>query len=375
MQSLTDQMFSFLTVEILVTAIIIPILVKFLYDPSRKYAGYQKRNIMQHSKASGELRILACIYRPDNIPVIIKFLQASCPKRGSLVTVYVLHLIDLRGRAAPLFISHKMQKKTVSNRSYSENVILSFKLFEEKNWGTACVYPFTAISPPKLMHEDVCMLALDKLASIVVLPFHRKWFIDGSIESDDNTKRALNCSVLERAPCSVGILIDRGRIGRFISSELSLGSSFRVAMIFLGGSDDREALTLAKRMSQNTSINLTVFRFIVKSDEMISTNWEKVLDSEVLKEVKPENNFNQRVKYVVEMVNEGQETLAKIQSVVPKYDLVIVGRRDNTETPQTSGLDRCREFPELGIVGNCLITEDLPGRYSVLVVQQQQTTV
>lgn len=329
-------MFSFLTVEILVTAIIVPILVKFLYDPSRKYAGYQKRNIMQHSKTSGELRILACIYRPDNIPAIINFLQASCLNRGSPVAVYVLHLIDLRGRAAPLFISHKVQKKTVSNRSYSENMILSFKLFEEKNWGTACVHPFTAISPPKLMHEDVCMLALDKLASIVVLPFHRKWFFDGSIESDDNTKRAMNCSVLERAPCSVGILI---------SSELSLGSSFRVAMIFLGGSDDREALTLANRMSQNTSINLTVFRFIAKSDEMISTNWEKVLDSEVLKEVKP------------------------------KYDLVIVGRRNNTETPQTSGLDRCREFPELGIVGNFLVTEDLPRRYSVLVVQQQQTTV
>jgi hypothetical protein len=55
--------------------------------------------------------------------------------------------------------------------------------------------------------------------------------------------------VLELAPCSVGILVDRGHLGR---PMVSLESSCSVAMIFLGGSDDREALTFAKRMANNS---------------------------------------------------------------------------------------------------------------------------
>ncbi|TXG60932.1 hypothetical protein EZV62_012295 [Acer yangbiense] len=298
---ITEGMFRFLFLTVLVTATAVPVLVKYLYDPSRKYAGYQKRNIM-HSKGNSELRILACIYWPDNIPAIISFLQASTPTRESPVAVYVLHLINLSGRDAPLFISHKMQMKTISYRSYSKNVSLSFSCFEENNGGTVSVHPFTAISPHKLMHEDVCTLALNKLTSLAVLPFHLKWFID-----------------------------------EFTSRELSLGSSFSVAMIFFGDSDDRVALTLAKHMRQNANISLTIVRFITKKNE-ISTDWEKVLDSEVLKDIKPGSTINERLKYTMEKVNDGEETLSKIQSMAWKHDLIIVGRRNNVETtPQTSG--------------------------------------
>ncbi|KAL5775109.1 hypothetical protein ACOSP7_012666 [Xanthoceras sorbifolium] len=109
--------------------------------------------------------------------------------------------------------------KTISNRSYSNNVILSFSCFKENNGGTMFVHPFIAISPVKFMHKDVRMLALDKLTSLVVLPFHRKWFIDGSIELEDSRKRDLNHSILDKAPCSVGILIDSGYQGRFTSKD------------------------------------------------------------------------------------------------------------------------------------------------------------
>ncbi|KAK4853676.1 hypothetical protein QYF36_012641 [Acer negundo] len=214
-----------------------------LYNPSRKYAGYQKRNIM-HSKGNSELRILACIYWPDNILSIINFLQASTPTRESPVAVYVLHLINLSGRAAPPFISHKMQMKTISNRSYSKNVILSFSCFEENSGGTVAVHPFTAVSPHKLMHEDVYTLELDKLMSLVEM---------------------------------------------------------------------------------NANISLTIVRFIAEKN-VISMDWEKVLDSEVLKDIKPGSTINERLKYTMEMVNDGEETLSKIQSMAGKHDLNIVGR-------------------------------------------------
>ncbi|KAJ6923554.1 hypothetical protein NC652_017013 [Populus alba x Populus x berolinensis] len=78
----TEGMFSFLAITILVSATVSPIFVNWLYDPSRKYAGYQKRNIM-HSK---DLCVLACIYRPDNVTSIINFLQALCPTLESPVS-------------------------------------------------------------------------------------------------------------------------------------------------------------------------------------------------------------------------------------------------------------------------------------------------
>ena len=74
---------------------------------------------------------------------------------------------------------------------------------------------FTTISQLKYTHEDICIL-----------------------ESDGSTIKSLNCSVLELAPCSVGIVVDRGHFGR---SMISSDSSYSVAMIFLGGNDDREA--------------------------------------------------------------------------------------------------------------------------------------
>ncbi|KAK8628970.1 hypothetical protein V6N13_077829 [Hibiscus sabdariffa] len=44
--------------------------------------------------------------------------------------------------------------------------------YEENNRGLVTVNAFTAISPPKLMHEDVCTMALNKQTSFILLPFH-----------------------------------------------------------------------------------------------------------------------------------------------------------------------------------------------------------
>lgn len=166
-----------------------------------------------------------------------------------------------------------MQKRTASRHSYSENVIISFKHYEEKNLEKVSVFAFTSISPVESMHEDICTLALDKLTSLILLPFDRK-FTDEATESENKKLRALNFSVLERAPCSVWILIDQGFMKHLYFKEFSLLSSFRIAMIFFGGSDDLEALTLAKRMANEPSNSLIIVRFIAEADGGC-TDWEK----------------------------------------------------------------------------------------------------
>ncbi|KAG6649070.1 hypothetical protein I3843_07G183200 [Carya illinoinensis] len=368
--NIDEKIFSLAMLTILVTASTVPILIRRLYDPSRKYAGYQKRNLIHH-KPNTELRILSCIHRPDNIPAVINLLEHISPTRENPLAVYVLHLIELIGRASPVFISHQMQKKTLSNRSYSQDLILSFSHFQRNNQEAIVVNVFTAISPSKLMYEDICTLALDKLTSLIVIPFHRKYSIDGSIELEDNTLRTLNCSVLDRAPCSVAILVNRGHIRRSTPSVLA---SYSIAMIFLGGNDDREALTLAGRMVKDSSVSLTVVRLIAEGEESI-TDWNKMLDSEILKNFKYHSTADHEgcVMYIEEVLKDGTETATKLRELIDDYDLCIVGRRYNVESPLTTGLEEWSEFPELGVMGDMLASTDFNGRCSVLVVQQQMT--
>ncbi|TXG68863.1 hypothetical protein EZV62_003798 [Acer yangbiense] len=218
------------------------------------------------------------------------------------------------------------------------NVIVAFNKFTGNNWGAVSVNTFTAVSPPSIMHDDICTLALDKLASLIILPFHRKWYIDGSVESDDDLIRTLNSRVLEKAPCSIGILIDRGN-----------------------------------RMAQDSRIVLTVAHFRDGDDNPAGTceDWDRMRDSIVLREVKTNGYIN----YMEKEVADGPETAMTIHSMVNDFDLIIVGRRNNVESQQTTGLKQWSEFPELGVLGDLLASIDYAGRCSVLVVQQQETVI
>uniref|UniRef100_A0A5B7BGZ0 Putative cation/H(+) antiporter 4-like n=1 Tax=Davidia involucrata TaxID=16924 RepID=A0A5B7BGZ0_DAVIN len=374
-QTLTRETFALLVVVVALTAFFVQILVKYLYDPSRKYAGYQRRNIVQ-SEEDGKLQILMCIHRPDNISAAIKLLDASNPTQESPISVYVLHLIALQGRATPLFISHQIQQKPVSSHSYSEDVILAFRKYERGlNRGAVLVHAFTAISPRKLMHEDICTLGLNTLASIVIIPFHKKWAIDGSVESEDHSLRTLNFSVLDRAPCSVGILVDRGQFGSLESARGGGASSYHIAVIFLGGNDDQEALTYAKRMARNSGISLTVLRLISKEDEGSKKRGKMIdlLEQGQGGDFKLNSIGNGHVKYIEEVVKDGPATALKVCPMVNEFDLIIVGRRNNLRSQQTAGLEQWSEFPELGLIGELLAISMLKSRTSVLVVQQQNT--
>lgn len=127
LQLISDAAFNLAVRVILVTAIIVPIMVKLLYIPSRKYTGYEKRTIMYPSRDT-ELRLFASVHRPINAPAITNLLEALCPTKGNTISVYVLHHMELIGRATPLFICHQSQGKNVS---YSKNVVFHFNKFQK----------------------------------------------------------------------------------------------------------------------------------------------------------------------------------------------------------------------------------------------------
>ncbi|KAL4362357.1 hypothetical protein GQ457_04G006170 [Hibiscus cannabinus] len=365
---ISKPLYAFMIYMSILIATIVPILVQWLYDPSRKYLCFNKRTIM-NSKPNQELRVLGCVHVPGNVNSIINLLNVCCPTRESSLALDVLHLVKLSGRATPLFIAHQKNELTTSDDLYSENVIIAFEQFQRHNPKVVSLNVFTPVSPPNLMYEDICSLAIDHSTCFILLPFHRRWYMDGSIESEDQTIRSLNRNILEMAPCSVGILVEGRRklscsTFRDTSSSQSY-SSYNIAMIFRGGKDDWEALALAKRISQDKSVSLTVI--YLKAKNNISTilgENDRALDDEMLSGIKG-------IRYLEEQVSDGPETLNFLRSIVKDYQLFIVGRRFKCEDPQTSGLKQWCEFEEIGIVGDFLSSSDFIGNYSVLIVQQQ----
>ncbi|XP_042506742.1 cation/H(+) antiporter 15-like [Macadamia integrifolia] len=351
---------------IMVTGFVAP-LVRVIYNPSHKYRGYKKRTI-QHTNLHAELPILVCVYNQESVPALINLLKATHPVQDYPMAIYLLQLIELVGRSAPLLIPYLPGKIMESQRS-GRAIFNAFKIFERNNPGVNTMQAFTSVAPYATMHDDICTLALDKRVSFIIVPFHKQWHLDGGIESV--SRRNINQKVLMMAPCSVGILIDRGTLtGR--RSILESWAYLRVAMIFLGGIDDREALSFAMRMAQHPNVNLTVIRLIPMGDNLYFIDEiERMLDEEVIREFRLATiDYSDRVLYTEEGVTDGIGTINVILSIDDSFDLFLVGRRHDKDSPLLEGSVEWVEFPDIGFIGDILISTDFKHRVSILVVQQ-----
>ncbi|XP_019059730.1 PREDICTED: cation/H(+) antiporter 6A-like isoform X2 [Tarenaya hassleriana] len=372
---LHPEIFTISATAILLNSLFIPFAIELLHDPSKKFRSYGRRNLV-NLKDDSELQTLVCIHKPDHITSMINLLEAFQPSQHSPVACYVLHLIELVGRATPNFISHQVQKPAVGSQSCSDNVIASFKCFNQKFSDSTSLYMFTSLSIAKHMHEDICWLALAKSLSLILLPFHRTWSVDRSaIVSDDVTMRNVNRNILRRAPCSVGILVYR----KPIWNPQMTDSHCKVCLIFVGGKDDMEALALANRMRRmNKEISLTFLRFIPESSLSESMgNMQDLMDRKEIMEMNIDGSKvgnNHPVTYIDREVSDGLETSVILRSMAHGYDLFIVGRSSGGDCVVTRGISEWTEFEELGTVGDLLASKDFPTRASVLVVQHQDFT-
>ncbi|KAK9168016.1 hypothetical protein Syun_000156 [Stephania yunnanensis] len=347
-------------------------IVRLLYDPSKKYAGYIKRTI-QHARKKGGLRILTCVHEEDEVPSLIKLLEVSNPTRESPLYIHMVHLIELVGREAPVLANHYMWKKS-SKATASGSIVNIFRRFNHQNQGVLSVQAFTTICPYETMHEDVCMLALDKETSLIVIPFHKRWTADGAVASTKPALRTLNSNVLDRAPCSVAIFADRDIMISGLKTATTATAippnSFHVALLFLGGADDREALAYAQRMATDSGIKLRVVRLVAADDPNVD-EWQKVLDDEALNIFQLQTYLNGNVLYAEIVTKDVEQTTAIIRSLENWNNLIIVGRRHGVPSPITAGFSAHTECPELGAMGDLLTSSTFQSRVSILVVQQQ----
>ncbi|KAL5717378.1 hypothetical protein ACHQM5_010391 [Ranunculus cassubicifolius] len=348
---------------VVVTAGLTPI-IRYLYNSSMKYKLHNRRTIQQ-CEPNSELRVLACIFEQEHVPSVIHLLKASNPTKGSPINASIIHFVELLGRATPIVISHKVHRKQSAATAMSQKIINVFRRYEENNRGSISVHPYTVVSPYSSMHNDVCMLAHHKRSSIIILPYHKNLVTsvaNGGI-------RTVNCNVLARAPCSVGILIDRGLLGG-IKYVFANWASYHVVVFFLGGNDDREALAYGTRMSEHLTIMLTVIRFLPISDVEVTDAVEKALDDDMVSDFKGRTAYNNRVTYIEEEVKNGIGLVNVIEAMEDKYELILIGRRHNEHSKIIIDLTEWNKS-ELGTIADVFVTSSYGGKATILVVQQQ----
>ncbi|KAL6967776.1 hypothetical protein U1Q18_033587 [Sarracenia purpurea var. burkii] len=333
---------------------------------------HKQTNLQDSRRHNVHLRMLICIHNAENVPIIINLLEASNPTTHSPISVFVLNLNELKGRATAVLETDFRRGQLSNSSTHSKPIVNAFAYYAEANYDRIFLQHFTAIAPYSSMHDDICMLAMEKNIAIVIVPFHKQWAIDGSVGAISPSIRTVNQNVMEKAPCSVGVLVDRSHV----TGSCSLFSDqhfFRIALLFLGGPDDREALAYSSRMADNPHVALTVawIRPWAAHGMLTTTKTtEDDLDVELMKEFRASSMGKERIVFKEETVEDAEGTTRVIRSLEDNFDLFIVGRHHEASLPQTSGLTEwCHGCPELGVIGDMLASSNF--RYSVLVVQQQ----
>ncbi|KAL5550009.1 hypothetical protein UlMin_000185 [Ulmus minor] len=400
---LNDEIFAILVLMALFTTFMTTPTVMAIYKPARRTATHKHRKLGDLSAASDdakdELRILACLHGPGNVPSLITLIESTRSTKNSLLKLFVMHLVELTERSSSIIMVQRVRKNGFPffNRfrrgQWHDRVAGAFHAYSQL--GRVSVQPTTEISPLSTMHEDICHVAEDKRVAMIILPFHKQWrgVDEESVENVGHGWRGVNQRVLKNAPCSVGVLVDRG-FGNFGAQSPGPNTNVtqRVCIIFFGGPDDREALELGGRMAEHPAVKVTVVRFVEK--EGLSESDSVVLQPSPNKSTEVSYSFStakmnrQKEKELddtsmVEFKSKWDGTVECKENVASnivegvlsigcsgEYDLIVVGKGRFPSKMVAELAERQAEHAELGPIGDILTSSRQGVISSVLVIQR-----
>lgn len=397
---LNEETFAIMVLMAIVTTFITTPAVMAVYKPARHYNQQDKSGKLSCASSSSsffkdpkELRVLACVHGHRDVPSIINLVETiRGGTKKSPVKLYILHLVELTERSSSIIMAHRESRNGIPfnnpRRASRDQIGLAFQAYG--SLGRVRVRPMTAVSAMPTMHEDVCNVAENKRAALVVMPFHKHRAAgeDAGMENAGPVWRAVNQRVLKEATCTVSVLVDRGFGGerQVGPAEVAHG----VCVVFFGGPDDREALELAGRMAEHPGVTVTAVRFVtdgepavklrpslLKSTEKRYTfstavdgmdhEREKELDDAAVEE------FTRRTEGAVRY----EERLARnvVEAVLglgrsKEYELIVVGKGRFPSAMVAELAGRTAEHAELGPIGDALASSNNGVVCSVLVVQQ-----
>jgi len=326
---LNDEIFAIMVLMALFTTFITTPLVMAIYKPARGITTKTIRKLGDMSSNSkdknavDELRILACIHGSTNIPSIINLIESIRSTKNSLLKLFMMQLVELTERSSSIIMVHRARKdgfpffKRFNREEWHDRIVGAFHQ-ASSHLGKVIVQSTTAISSLSTMHEDICHIADEKRVTLIILPFHKHWRMEVDDENDDQSHAVsenagnkwigVNKRVLKNAPCSVGVLVDRGYgLG---SKNLSLDGSIahRICIVFFGGPDDREALVLGKKMAEHPAVAVTVVRFVKQNG---------TIDNNIVLLQSPDQNTDESYSFSVAKMNR------QIEQVIHQINLVI----------------------------------------------------
>ncbi|XP_037474101.1 cation/H(+) antiporter 1-like [Triticum dicoccoides] len=358
-----------------------------------------RSHCLQDLKLDQELRILLCVHGAGSVHAMLTLAEIS--KGNTPVAIYLLHLIELM-TARKYAITHFYHPKGGADddngrwshtREIHEVVAAVDHLTNDT---IVAVRQMTAISSLVSMDADVCNGVEDTRASLVIVPFHKEQRYVRRMVCRRKGRRELNQRILQRAPCTEGVLVERhlgtitvaerqstaeGNQSEAVDPEAE-GSApaHNVVALFLGGPDDREAVAYAARLAAHPSVSVTVSRFLPEGASMDATTEvrsmeEGMADEEFMADfyarfVKPGH-----VSCTERYVRNGVGMVESLWSMVGMYSLFIVGKGGGggaAAAQMTKGMGGLNEeCPELGPIGDFLSSDGLLGYgASVLVLRR-----
>ncbi|XP_058764627.1 cation/H(+) antiporter 15-like [Vicia villosa] len=384
-----EDTYSHLVICVVVTTAVITPFINKLYKPRDRVRNSssefdEQMRTIQNCSRHLEFRIVTCVHNEGSVRGITALLEICNPVPESPISVYVIHLVELLGKSAPILlpINHKQNKKFLSvNYPDTNHIMRAFENYASNSYGPVIVLPYVNVAPYKSMHDAVINLAQDKMVPFIIVPFHENDQVDlnGHMAT---AIRKLNTRFQANVPCTLGILVDRySRLGESNESDKSY---FHVGVFFIGGADDREALALGIRMSERENMKVSLFRFVVlnrqehertRSQSGIEVSLEEeqdeILDESLIDEFKGMKFGSGNVCWYEVVVEDGVEVMRAIRGLEGDYDLVMVGRRHNIISLKDEEMGNFIENVQiLGIFGDMLSsTEFCIGMVPVLVTQ------
>lgn len=172
------------------------------------------------------------------------------------------------------------------------------------------------------MHENICKLARAEAVHLIIIPFLKMQ------EADDvgpvRNLHGLNTNLQASVQCTVRMLVDNG----FPHSGRNARFTYNMAVIFMGGQDDWEALAFTTRISGRTGIQMTMIWIVVDTgNDRDDSEGQKKLDKLILGEFKMKNMNNASVLYYETVAEDGIQVLNIIRSLDLDFDLVIMGHQ------------------------------------------------
>ncbi|XP_024315164.1 cation/H(+) antiporter 1 [Brachypodium distachyon] len=379
-----------------------------------------RSNCLQDLKVDRELRVLACVHGAESVHAMLTLAELS--EGTTPIAIYLLHLIELMTsrKYAITHLYHAGGDDDDDSHRWGytreiDQVVAAVNTFT--NDTLIPVRQLRAISNLISMDVDVCHGVEDARASILIVPFHKELRYDGRMVCRREGRRELNQRILQTAPCTVGILIERRSniiAERKTATEEDQGSveepaeedatMHQVMAVFLGGPDDREALAYGARLATHPSVRVMVARFLLAEADMDNNNSEAEdplmsteldgsdddaitmvvgeEDEEAMEDEKFMADFYARfvapehVSYTERYVSNGLEMVESLGSMAGMCSLFVVGKGGGggAAAKMTSGMGGMEvECPELGPVGELLSSDDLLGCCaSVLVLRQHK---